>query len=178
MDATGSPGQARRGRTRVRAGQPAVAELSQKRLGNLSRHIPLPLISSSSAVTFWGQADDHTWLSTFPITRLEAPLPFSDRLQAKYAYWGIVDPQQLNISISGKVFTSTGQSLKNASVSLVDGGGARRTALTNAFGVYSFTDVAAFQNYTIVVTSKKFRFSPAAVTPSGSMVNVDFTGQE
>ncbi len=53
------------------------------------------LTGKISSVTLWGQADDHTWLSTFPITRLEAPLLFNDLLQAKPAYWGIVDPQQL-----------------------------------------------------------------------------------
>jgi endo-1,4-beta-xylanase len=48
-----------------------------------------------SAVTFWGFADDDTWLDSFPIDRLDAPLPFDTNLQAKPAYWGIVDPTQL-----------------------------------------------------------------------------------
>lgn len=48
-----------------------------------------------SSVTLWGLADDNTWLSTFPIPRLEAPLLFDDLLQAKPAYWGIVDPRRL-----------------------------------------------------------------------------------
>lgn len=47
------------------------------------------------AVTFWGMADDDTWLDTFPINRLDMPLPFDTMLQAKPAYWGIVDPTQL-----------------------------------------------------------------------------------
>jgi endo-1,4-beta-xylanase len=46
-----------------------------------------------SSVTFWGQADDHTWL-TSP-TRVNAPLLFDQQLQAKPAYWGIVDPSRL-----------------------------------------------------------------------------------
>ncbi len=48
-----------------------------------------------SAVTFWGFADDDTWLDGFPVTRTDYPLPFDMRLQAKPAYWGIVDPKQL-----------------------------------------------------------------------------------
>jgi endo-1,4-beta-xylanase len=48
-----------------------------------------------SAITFWGMADDDTWLSTFPCTHLDEPLPFDSGLQAKPAYWGIVDPTQL-----------------------------------------------------------------------------------
>lgn len=48
-----------------------------------------------SAVTFWGFADDDTWLDGFPVTRTDYPLPFDMNLQAKPAYWGIVDPTQL-----------------------------------------------------------------------------------
>lgn len=48
-----------------------------------------------SAVTLWGQADDNTWLRNFPIPRLDDPLLFDDGLQAKPAYWGVVDPSRL-----------------------------------------------------------------------------------
>ncbi|MBO3748028.1 endo-1,4-beta-xylanase [Streptosporangiaceae bacterium NEAU-GS5] len=51
--------------------------------------------SHLSAVTIWGLADDETWLSNFPINRLNPPLPFDDELQAKPAFWGIVDPTRL-----------------------------------------------------------------------------------
>jgi endo-1,4-beta-xylanase len=50
---------------------------------------------SIGSVTFWGLADDNTWLKTFPTTRLNLPLLFDEQLQAKYAYWGVVDPSQL-----------------------------------------------------------------------------------
>jgi len=48
-----------------------------------------------SAVTLWGMADDDTWLDSFPVARTDYPLPFNMGLQAKPAYWGIVDPTQL-----------------------------------------------------------------------------------
>ncbi|GAB1821804.1 endo-1,4-beta-xylanase [Herbidospora sp. RD11066] len=48
-----------------------------------------------TSVTIWGVADDATWLSTFPINRLNPPLPFDDELQAKPAFWGIADPTRL-----------------------------------------------------------------------------------
>ena len=48
-----------------------------------------------SAVTFWGMADDDTWLDSFPVTRTDYPLPFDHTLQAKPAYWGIVDEKEL-----------------------------------------------------------------------------------
>lgn len=49
------------------------------------------------SVTFWGLADDHTWLKTWPVTRLNAPLLFDEDLQAKHAYWGVIDPGRLPI---------------------------------------------------------------------------------
>src|SRR5829696_2456037 len=46
-----------------------------------------------SNVTFWGQADDHTWLTS--AGRVNAPLLFDTSLKKKLAYWGVVDPLQL-----------------------------------------------------------------------------------
>lgn len=49
-----------------------------------------------SRVTIWGMADDDTWLDNFPVQgRKDHPLPFDTGLQAKWAYWGIVDKTQL-----------------------------------------------------------------------------------
>jgi endo-1,4-beta-xylanase len=48
-----------------------------------------------SRVTIWGMADDDTWLDSFPVARTDYPLPFNMGLQAKPAYWGIVDETQL-----------------------------------------------------------------------------------
>ncbi len=48
-----------------------------------------------TGVTLWGMADDDTWLDSFPINRLDLPLPFDTQLQAKPAYWGIIDPTKL-----------------------------------------------------------------------------------
>jgi endo-1,4-beta-xylanase len=61
------------------------------------------------AVTFWGLDDDDTWLDSFPIVRLDAPLLFDTGLQAKPAYWGIVDPTQLpGFGLSFKISSKTG----------------------------------------------------------------------
>nr|MDT0656646.1 endo-1,4-beta-xylanase [Micromonospora sp. DSM 115978] len=48
-----------------------------------------------TSVTLWGLADDDTWLDTFPVTRNDAPLLFDEQLQAKSAYWGVVDPSRI-----------------------------------------------------------------------------------
>ena len=46
-----------------------------------------------SSVTFWGQADDHTWLTR--TGRVDAPLLFDTVLKHKYAYLGVIDPLKL-----------------------------------------------------------------------------------
>lgn len=53
------------------------------------------LAGKVSAVTIWGIADDDTWLDSFPVSRTDYPLPFDMGLQAKPAYWGIVDETKL-----------------------------------------------------------------------------------
>jgi len=48
------------------------------------------------SVTMWGLYDAVSWLRSWPVSRPhEAPLFFDDRLQAKSAYWGVVDPTKL-----------------------------------------------------------------------------------
>src|SRR5690625_1032290 len=44
------------------------------------------------SVTFWGAADDYTWLDDFPVTgRKNWPFVFDARHQPKPAFWNIVD---------------------------------------------------------------------------------------
>ncbi|WP_435164394.1 endo-1,4-beta-xylanase [Paenibacillus glycanilyticus] len=52
-----------------------------------------------TAVIFWGKDDLNTWLRTFPVDRNNWPLLFDERLQAKYAYWALVDPSRLPVDI-------------------------------------------------------------------------------
>lgn len=46
--------------------------------------------ASIDSVTFWGLADDTTWLKSFPTARRDLPLLFDEQLQAKPAYAAIV----------------------------------------------------------------------------------------
>lgn len=48
-----------------------------------------------SSVVFWGTDDGNTWLRTFPVNRINLPLLFDEQLQAKYAYWALIDPSQV-----------------------------------------------------------------------------------
>ncbi|MFD1956465.1 endo-1,4-beta-xylanase [Paenibacillus thailandensis] len=52
-----------------------------------------------TAVIFWGKDDANSWLRTFPVVRNNWPLLFDERLQAKYAYWALVDPSKVPVEI-------------------------------------------------------------------------------
>lgn len=81
-------------------------------------------------------------------------------------------------TISGRVTTPTGQNLRNATVTLVDSAGARRTATTSSFGLYTFDSVSTGGSYTITASTKRYRFTPQVRTISGNLSNVDFVGLE
>ena len=80
--------------------------------------------------------------------------------------------------VGGRVFTSDGRGLRNATVSITGPNGYFRQATTSSFGFYSFTDVAAGQTYTIRVFSRFFRFQPRTLLVTGDLSNVDFNGLE
>jgi endo-1,4-beta-xylanase len=44
------------------------------------------------SVTFWGVADNHTWLNSFPVNRTNHPLLFDRTGNPKWAFWAVVDP--------------------------------------------------------------------------------------
>ena len=48
-----------------------------------------------TAVILWGKDDRNTWLRSFPVNRNNWPLLFDEQLQAKYAYWALVDPSKV-----------------------------------------------------------------------------------
>lgn len=83
-----------------------------------------------------------------------------------------------SVTVSGQVFTSGGQGLRNAVVSITDAGGVRRQIPTSSLGFYSFDEVQTGQTYTISVNSRRYRFEPKTLNISNQLTNVDFTGLE
>ncbi len=81
-------------------------------------------------------------------------------------------------TVGGRVMTPDGRGLRNATVSMTDSLGVRRTVTTSSFGFYSFSNVAAGQAYTIAVSSRLYRFASRAVPVDDNLTNVDFVGLE
>jgi endo-1,4-beta-xylanase len=122
-----------------------------------------------SSVTLWGQADDHTWLTSSG--RVNAPLLFDPGLKHKLAYTAIMNPSELpdaasRLSFSGAYAVrpdrTSGRRIANATLELSNNGPSG-TARVN------------FNN-----PSTKLRFTSADVitydlTPAGDGWRVDFT---
>jgi len=132
-----------------------------------------------TSVTFWGIADDDTWLDSFPIVRTDLPLPFSTTLQAKPAYWGIVDPTQLpgfgmTFSIAGKsgaqnarvwTVTATNGKVGTAYTTQIDG-----LTLTQTSGAACKPVITPPSSYPVALGD-----IPAGGTSSAAFT-IDFTG--
>jgi len=72
------------------------------------------------SVTFWGLADDATWLTWHPIERINLPLLFDEELQAKHAYWGIIDPSRLPVFVQEQFVSRATPVLDGATETLWD----------------------------------------------------------
>lgn len=81
------------------------------------------------------------------------------------------------VTVSGKVLTPDGATIRNATVTLIDSLGVRRTATTSSFGIYTFESVRAGETYTVTAFTKRYRFAAQTVNVMSSNVSVnDFIG--
>jgi endo-1,4-beta-xylanase len=93
-----------------------------------------------SSVTFWGQADDHTWLTSSG--RVNAPLLFDTSLKHKYAYLGVIDP----LKLPGADIVTT---LSAAPNPVLSGGGVAYTITVTNDGQSSAPDDLPAANVTL-----------------------------
>ena len=96
---------------------------------------------------------------------LIADLDYEIIASDKYQY-GDVDirrnltPTAAMVSVSGRVFSSSGIGLPGISITLTGPDGATRTAITNGFGYYSFQDVLCDKTYILAPSAKNHHFEP------------------
>ena len=132
-----------------------------------------------SGVTFWGIADDDTWLDTFPTNRLDMPLPFDTGLQAKAAYWGIVDPTQLpGYGLSFAITSKAGAA--NARVWTIrasnPGPGTSYTTQISGFRLTQVSGAACTPVITAPSTYPVVLGDIAAGSSARAMFTIDFSG--
>ncbi len=89
------------------------------------------------------------------------------------------EPPPATVTISGVVRRPSGSAISNTRVFLNDAQGNRvALATTSGFGIYTFSNVASGQTYFLTVSSKRYRFAPQSVTPTGNITGLDLLGLE
>jgi len=95
-----------------------------------------------------------------------------------FVYTSAAPPTAASVTISGRVLSSAeGRGLPRAIIHLTDQNGNIRTARTNPFGYYRFTDVEVGQTLIVNVFHKYYQFDPQVVSPNEAMENLNFTPQ-
>lgn len=83
-------------------------------------------------------------------------------------------PTAANVVLGGRVFDSAGYPKRSAYVTLTNAEGVGRTALTNPFGYYTFSDVEVGQGYTLDVRAKGETYETRFVMLLDNVSDVDF----
>jgi endo-1,4-beta-xylanase len=132
------------------------------------------------AVTFWGFADDDTWLDSFPINRLDMPLPFDTGLQAKPAYWGIVDPTQLpGFGLSFTLSSKTGAENARVWTITATNGGTTGAAFATQITGFALTQVGGAACTPVITPPSSYPVLLGDIANGSSAsasFTIDFTG--
>jgi hypothetical protein len=86
-------------------------------------------------------------------------------------------PTAAPVSITGRVFDSTGRAISKARVILTDQDGTILSAITNAFGYYNFDGVVAGRSYVASITSKGYTFAPRLISVTDDLTDLNFFAQ-
>lgn len=88
---------------------------------------------------------------------------------------GPTPTQAANVSISGRVLTSSGQGIGGIVVALTDAGGNLvALASTSSFGIYSFTSVVPGGTYTVEPLSKRYHFTAQTMPITDNVSELNF----
>jgi hypothetical protein len=81
-------------------------------------------------------------------------------------------------SIDGQLLTADGQGVSNARVILTDSRGETRFVYSNAFGNFRFGNVQPGESYVISVSSKRFVFTPQAVSGTSGSIHLALIAEQ
>jgi subtilisin-like proprotein convertase family protein len=82
-----------------------------------------------------------------------------------------------NVAVSGRVLDARGSGVRGARVSFTDSNGTVTTALTNAFGYYTLTNVPSGSTLVANVSARGLTFTPRVVQVFDQLADVNFTPQ-
>lgn len=76
--------------------------------------------------------------------------------------------------VSGRVVDANGRAVSRATVTLIGSDGFVRTALTNPFGYFAFTDVPVGESYVAAVRHKRYRFEQQLINLTDNFSDLNF----
>lgn len=79
------------------------------------------------------------------------------------------------VSVGGRVRTSDGRGLRNATVTLTLSNGETLQTRASSFGYFTFEDIEAGQTVTVQVNSKDYQFAPQIVVLEDNVTDLEFT---
>jgi hypothetical protein len=142
--------------------------------GYLTTTINLPASLANKVVSFrWRMASDQSvngtgvWVDDVQLTGAG----FLSGFTCSFA------PTAGTVSVGGRVLSAGRAGISGARVTLTRSDGESVSAITNAFGFYSFDDLQSGSNYVLEVVHRRYRFSPStrAVFAGESVSSADFT---
>lgn len=83
-------------------------------------------------------------------------------------------PTAASVTVAGRVISSFGRGISNASVTITDSSGTVRRVRTSSFGYYRFDDVEIGQTYTFNVLHRRYQFSPIVITINDELNGFNF----
>lgn len=86
----------------------------------------------------------------------------------------VLNPTAAQVSVSGKVLTSKGNGISGARISLTDSNGFVRNVISNSFGFYRFTNVAAGETYVLTARHKKGQFMTQVISVNKELSEINF----
>ncbi len=89
----------------------------------------------------------------------------------------ILGPTAASASISGRLTTSFGRGVGNSRVTLTNSRGESRTTLATSLGFYRFNNVESGETYYISVASKRYQFTPQAVSVASDLSEVNLIAE-
>jgi hypothetical protein len=82
-----------------------------------------------------------------------------------------------SVNVAGRVTSSAGRTISNATVSMTDMNGTVRSARTNSFGYYRFDGVPSGKSYVFNATAKGYTFSPQLYTISDDISGLNLVAE-
>jgi hypothetical protein len=136
----------------------------------------VPVGADESSFKFLRQNASGTFAFTPDVTNTP-PHTFTLNNVVAFSSWTVgtlLAPTAAPVTVSGRVVNRLGHGVDRARVTLIDNLGNSRSAVTNAFGYYTFDGVIAGRSYVVSIEAKSYRFASRLLTLGDSVADFDF----